>query len=1302
MNINNSNLLLVNSKYTRKTKQEQAKSHDHAFMGDLEVIPEPWPVHTGQELAKRSIGLLLLALFSSLSALSFNPADLKKEAEENGLGYKTANLQVLSNLATHINQAMPAYFVTVPRFLGISSSTVHTFLKAHKLNIKAEWEGILERTAGPHQREKMLKNKQLNSKFKSELEKLQERIIAVCNSAPLIADGGLQDFLTTANRSSWQLMVRSTGKEDTETLANAGGNTSVANVPPSATHVMRALGEVVASYLSAKSMQQRLQAGDPSLFEVPFLPVLIQRMIGEQVGGAKKNDLIPAGCVLYTTETEGFTPGVALVQATWGHNEGVVQSSMPIDTFYLGKNSVYQSIKRKTKRLVPAVEKLQYLLQEQPNPPALIDAPSLPARALASLSIVARQVEKFYGKPMDLELVIMPAEQTIYLVQARPIVMPKAQEAPRYLKDVQAFAPAQLIPCTIINSNRGVLLEKLSAQNFLIASTLEKALTEFNELGEDKEDIKVIAVEEEAETTSHAAAVFRGEGKVIIRLAAGLKPLEDLMARPQAKLALSTQQGLLINLTDQPSLTPMQLVEGLAAHPTNLPLSIIAPANTWPQLSLPSFTSKTKKPVSELLMQLKTTPTDYSTLDQLCAGVKEPLAAPQHPVLASGSKVIEQEMREKYKTLQRFILTVAREMKDAATPEERIFHLRMLELALTQPTQTGYSGVYSYTTLQADNKAVHAFLQEVMAPALESKKISAALVQEQGMLQYAHEGYLRCLSTIEQDAWLAFLDLHSIHKVTPEHKRITPLLEHLRERDLLGGWLNTSLPHAMRTVTTHDLEAYRAVVGALMHEFESAQEQLKELDKVIESIMTFQPQEWENYKKFDALFARFTAQVVTPYSTEEFENLLQLCENSENNILKLVVITALKKITDRYDLFIKAIKSSTQYPNKTLKIKHFHRMLGGYVQLLEKVCDNEELINALKERLDDYEEENESELVVSSHFNVNVVVQQNTRDGDFTQQKFFDYISTLEDLFTSTHQLLLDEISKKIVAWNITSALNKPALLESIEEALELEEEITGLRFENTKVIFTYNRKLRAHSIQIELCYDCSIKKLTVSYHFYGFNEFLRWYLIQDYVRIVSPKMDIQLEQLITKDYGLSIYWTISSADKAHILDDLLDDAVDITFELSVENRKTIFENLDTTLEKLYEKCATLYGSEGNLISLLATTHQDAPFNTLTLPILDEIAARSPGHIKNIFKQAIKLASTHLDPDTPDNVTTAHYILAEVADALDEVTDTQGLIKQPKRKRLTNYKAYRKLITNLMEQVKAGVKLVGTMTEKKK
>src|SRR4029079_13661071 len=97
--------------------------------------------------------------------------------------------------------------------------------------------------------------------------------------------------------------VRSSGMEDSDELANPGGNKSYSGIKPDAESISKAMGKVVASYFSEKSLEQRLKGIDgqsdritSSILSDAFMPVLLQKMINET-----PDNMIYSG-VMYTGE----------------------------------------------------------------------------------------------------------------------------------------------------------------------------------------------------------------------------------------------------------------------------------------------------------------------------------------------------------------------------------------------------------------------------------------------------------------------------------------------------------------------------------------------------------------------------------------------------------------------------------------------------------------------------------------------------------------------------------------------------------------------------------------------------------------------------------------------------------------------------------------------------------------------------------------------------------------------------------------------------------------------------------------
>src|SRR5690606_201254 len=155
--------------------------------------------------------------------------------------------------------------------------------------IEARWIGILKTHFGDKSLDQLFGDKKFPRGFIEDTEALAQDIKAAFSA---MAKKPILDGLFTreniamveaVEKARERLMVRSSGREDTKTLANAGGNESKSNVLPQFEEIFLSLGDVVASYFETRSLTQRLAARDPSLLDpVPFTPVIIQRMIGEK------------------------------------------------------------------------------------------------------------------------------------------------------------------------------------------------------------------------------------------------------------------------------------------------------------------------------------------------------------------------------------------------------------------------------------------------------------------------------------------------------------------------------------------------------------------------------------------------------------------------------------------------------------------------------------------------------------------------------------------------------------------------------------------------------------------------------------------------------------------------------------------------------------------------------------------------------------------------------------------------------------------------------------------------------------
>jgi len=267
----------------------------------------------------------LSATFREEALDKFKPPKFKQAASDesesflhvaSNYGNKTANLCILHGLAGKIAR------FEVPAFFAISSDDIKKHLQ-NSFDFDKSWNDF---TTKQNPNKKSLTSKAIEhlTNLRSNINKAFEQKIPTELGKKIF-----ENLSLTAFKDKF-LMVRSTGREDSKELANAGGNESISSVPATVEAVWQAMGMVVKSYFSEKSISQRLISGD-DITKDPFMPVLVQVMIGETP------TIIPISGVMFSQEAEGNTPGIAQIHVAYGHNEGVVNSLVAVDTFYVSE-----------------------------------------------------------------------------------------------------------------------------------------------------------------------------------------------------------------------------------------------------------------------------------------------------------------------------------------------------------------------------------------------------------------------------------------------------------------------------------------------------------------------------------------------------------------------------------------------------------------------------------------------------------------------------------------------------------------------------------------------------------------------------------------------------------------------------------------------------------------------------------------------------------------------------------------------------------------------------------------------------
>lgn len=332
---------------------------------------------------------------------------------------------------------------------------------------------------------------------------VQEKIKALFEDQAFEFTSEERRFFDRVRRDNNFFMVRSTGIEDGQNAANAGGNASIAYVKPDERDIQKAMGEVVASYFGAQSLKNR-KAGGENLAETPLcLPVLIQVLIGE-----RDEESIPVSGVAYSTNPalsdQNFS--VAEINAAYGHGEGVVANRVQSDRFYLIPSTmnpheplIFSQIFEKKFRLVPVQQDDIYTLTMKNNISNLSLRPALSEEQLKALYKAMKTIETAYGYAVDIEFVVK--DSVVYIVQVRPAM--HSVLAPSYSScDDENRAIVKNFSCIpIVPGSLSATVAQ--PQDCIIKQTLDEA-----DQAPNSNQAKVVLVGAWASSLSHAAVNF--------------------------------------------------------------------------------------------------------------------------------------------------------------------------------------------------------------------------------------------------------------------------------------------------------------------------------------------------------------------------------------------------------------------------------------------------------------------------------------------------------------------------------------------------------------------------------------------------------------------------------------------------------------------------------------------------------------------------------------------------------------------------------------------------------------------------
>lgn len=394
------------------------------------------------------------------------------------MGNKAANLYQLQVIAHEAN-------IEVPPFLSLSHSVIEEAILSGYPEFHKDYRAFQKSLGSPPV---------LTSEGRALLKTIRKKI----QSQPFISQE-MRGWI--ASRGLEYIAVRSTGREDSDKKSNAGAYLTKLYVAKDERVVSENIGEVVASYFSEESVLQRIASGDETLVnDPPFVPILLQEMVGEPVHVEWDDQHIPRSGVMFVK------PDVSEISVGLGHNAGIVSSSVTTDTCRFSMTGGVRQVVRekKTRFRGQSDEKGVITCVPVSCSEKLGKSPALSLKMAYRMQEVAKKIYAIYQRPMDVEFTIIGNQ--IYLLQARPLVI--SEQHPSYLETIEGGLKGETL---VAGNSKVALIER--QEELIIADTIEDA---YKAYVKHPESVKAIVIREEAPRTSHRAVFFTGEGIPVV------------------------------------------------------------------------------------------------------------------------------------------------------------------------------------------------------------------------------------------------------------------------------------------------------------------------------------------------------------------------------------------------------------------------------------------------------------------------------------------------------------------------------------------------------------------------------------------------------------------------------------------------------------------------------------------------------------------------------------------------------------------------------------------------------------------
>ncbi len=1169
----------------------------------------------------------ILALFSGILSAKVDP---------DWGGNKHKNLVILQDILKNTPNTL------VPVFICVPTGRVEWFLRE-------QWPGVLEYYAEVVAR--LNGQTDLDQDFAQVtteylLSTIQNGIKSILTSRQWQFSQEEKDFFAQVAQKGGYLMVRSSGVEDNAGAANAGGNASIAYVEPTEDAVRRAMGEVVASYFGLQSLKNRV-AGGEKLTDELVIPVLIQELVGEAIGGSTEVSDIPVSGVAYTTNQNlsDTTFKVTEINASYGHGEGIVANKVMADRYFITKSNnatginIYPMLYHKKERLVPSGNEKKLIAKA--NDKSLANAAALTKKQISSLYAVLQKIEQAYGQPMDVEFVLL--KEKVYIVQARPAMHTPANPSYFDVEKMNIADASDPINAITLVPGTGSLQCITNSEDIIVTKTLDQADQMQNSVS-----AKAVIVSTWASSLSHAAVNFMSHGTPCLYVQ-NIKQIEKELAQVSSScpVIIDTQRGVIYFWKNERVSPQRYILNGWFEHPIERNISLF----TDNMMVLPQIKNPMPKDAKlmQLMTQLKKSNLTMSErkelLDAACSRVDAYITLTECRVLKTGY-LLSAQARASLDIFKNTYAQYVQEYKAAiarrATHFELLFHHKMLEALLYQLDGTGrLLAGYTYAY----------FLNDIFQKQGVQRIAQAKNIQHVRELEYASY----CPTKELSQKWIDFItqldacaDTMSI-AFKEQVIQFDAFMHSLEQSNNLSLWFATAFYQASKEIAINS----DFVVNLIASTAQQHSEHQSFCDDVIayqEKITSMRSKKGNGFARAADARATWTElkeALIDPMTSDLFVSNF----HEASPTVQLIACGAMGDLIDVVDATIKELKVSTQILVRD-RIAIFKEMLGDFKTMFKvwitEIMPQEALEYHYNWPLDTYlarveniyteimqVSDDESMFKKSSTFGVDAAV---LGSGTAFERH---YPQTAEDMFMLIHQNTLAAVAgtiKQILGQKpLRDMLCIPELLISAKTELEANADIgmkmIGISFDANKTTLSYNIPLQNHSATLQLHYDNNLQECSCAVQFLGESR-SRWEQVAALARMSQQLSGLDLvdEVFFDETAGvISWQWIIKNKEQLPIIGQCLIIMKYLSFghDLNLEHLRAVYQGAerDATIKKIVRNYMQQFGSFYALEQIVDVDPNQVAVVSPAVSPVQRVVVNPPMPIRTFASRLMRLAA---------------------------------------------------------------------------